>query len=155
MSASEAQYNLDIYNSLATNTFTYGIFNAQQNYLFNFYLDIKYGDVSLSPELEAMEKIGFLIFEDAFKAMIIEKWKGIVKAEQDAIDAAAAAAAANTGGGGGGGGGGTGGGGSSGGGYGSSGGWYVSTPTITKTGSISIGEPLEGTGIVQEKGKAV
>jgi hypothetical protein len=114
-------------------------------------------NVSLSPELEAIEKIGFLIFKDAYTVMTKGKWEGIVKAEQDAIDAANAAAATNTGGGGGGysgGGDGGGGGGGTGGGFGGGGGgWYIWNPTVYKT-SISIGEPLEGTGIVSEQKKA-
>jgi hypothetical protein len=103
--ATQAQYNLDFYNSLAGHPFTYGILNAQQNFLFTQYLDIKYGDVSLSPELEAMEKIAFLMFEDAFTAITKGQWEATVKAEEDAADAKAQTetTTGNTGGGGGGG----------------------------------------------------
>ena len=83
-------------------------------------------NVSLSPELEAMEKLAFLMFEDAFKAITKGQWEAIVKAEADAADAKKAetnTGSSSSGGGSGGGGGGESGGSSSpsGGGFGT--GW--------------------------------
>ena len=127
----------------------------EAEYLFDIYLQEKYGlfdeegypiydidDIkqSLSPEKLAAEKLGFLIFKDAYKAAMLSKYQKLVDDEK--ARALAAAGGYNTGGGGGSGGGGdytSGGGGYSGGGVGGwSTGWWndwmMWSPTKPKTG---------------------
>jgi hypothetical protein len=94
-------------------------FGLDDDDFFEIYLQEKYGkfdengyplysidDIkqSLHPDLLAAEKLGFLIFKDAYKAAILGKLNKLVDTEKErkAAEAAAAAAASNSGGGGGG-----------------------------------------------------
>jgi hypothetical protein len=91
-------------------------FDLGDEYFFELYLQEKYGvfgedgyplydidDIkqSLSPEKLAAEKLGFLIFKDAYKAAILGKVNYLVDTEKERKAAEAAAAASSYGGGGG------------------------------------------------------
>ena len=160
-------YNLKYENSLASAAWAesqlYNIdnFSLSDNDFFEMYLTEKYGtfdnngfpeniDITqdINPEVLAMERVGFLIFKDAYKATILKKLTDI-KDKQAAKDKAAseATATSNSGGGGsytagGGGGGGTGTGGSGGGFGGSmfSSGWVWVSPSSRKTVEIDVSE---------------
>ena len=143
-------------------------FDMGDDYLFEIYLQEKYGvfgedgfplydiddiKASLSPEKLAAEKLGFLIFKDAYKAAILGKLNNLVDIEKERK--AAEAAAASSGGGGGGGNEGGGGGGAGGGSGGSAWqtGWMNSfqlVDTRPKT-EIEVIFMEEGTGFVEEQ----
>ena len=168
-------YNLKYENSLAgalwAETMLYNIdnFSLTDQDFFEIYLTDKYGtfdnngfpeniDITqdINPEVLAMERVGFLIFKDAYKANILKKLTDI-KDNQAAKDKAMsdAAATSSTGGGGGGGtsggvGTGTGsvGGGWGGLGWGGLGGGFGSGGGSTKRGTVYV---EEGSGVLNPK----
>ena len=158
-----AQQKLDFYNAMASYP-DVGILTAQENILYMEYVAMKYGvwvenegygyfdmNVSLSPELEAMEKLAFLMFKDAFTAITKGKWEAIVKAEEDAAQAAKNTTTTSGGGGGGYTAGGGGGGGTGGGFGGSGGGWYIWNPPPSSRGSVIVSNPVA----IDEQGKEI
>jgi uncharacterized membrane protein YgcG len=154
ISASQAQNNIDYYNAMAQYSSNSIFGDAQVDFLFDKYLDIKYGvfngidyerNVSISPELEAAEKLGFLVFKDAYSTRIKGAWDSVVNDARDVVQKNPSGTLGNTtsGSSGGGGGGSTSsdssGWSSQGSGYGGGGTtWIVWNPTPIRSGSVYV-----------------